>query len=566
MKRNENSQSRLDTLLGLSSVSEKIWFWCAFALLVVYVGFVTAGQDTVYGYDLFFFHMLFFVPLCLIGVLLCSKMRFSIRPETGTGQGRLQGALLAASAAFVLTFAVLFLWQKAYWPGSFSPDSITQYAQVVTGDYVNWHPVIHTWLFFWIPYQIFHGEAAGIVTLQLVWFSLAVAYLYFILYRNNASRLFLCLSWLYLVLNPNTAYIMLFPWKDSAMGIFALVLFTQLIEIYRTDGAWLNKWYRLACLTAAAFLTMEMRRNGVLLIAPVFLILFAVLKNVRKKVLISGALVIIAHVILHGPVFMLADVELPENEVVETMGTPMTILSHVYVNDRDALSEEARDFMDSLAAPEEWEAYETGSFDSVKWINEELSAKVNAEGVGKILEYALGAAVNSPKLAWEGFAALTQVVWSVDGGNGWGLWATIFENRYGIEYHDGNALLNTELAAYAADTKQSAAKYLFYYTGIVILLLLFTAVGKLGNGNLPRALMALAPMAYDFGTMLLLSGPEFRFFHFNFLIVIPLLYLLTAQASCAGRQEDETKEIGVTVETAGEKITGAGTAARGTEG
>jgi hypothetical protein len=33
-------------------------------------------------------------------------------------------------------------------------------------------------------------------------------------------------------------------------------------------------------------------------------------------------------------------------------------------------------------------------------------------------------------------------------------------------------------------------------------------------------------MAYHFGTMLLLSGPDYRFFHMHYVILIPVIYII----------------------------------------
>ena len=62
--------------------------------------------------------------------------------------------------------------------------------------------------------------------------------------------------------------------------------------------------------------------------------------------------------------------------------------------------------------------------------------------------------------------------------------------------------------------------------GMMILIAMFTAVVNVGRGKLGRAFMIFPMLIYDFGTMLLLTGGDFRFFHFNFVIIIPLLYLI----------------------------------------
>ncbi len=157
--------------------------------------------------------------------------------------------------------------------------------------------------------------------------------------------------------------------------------------------------------------------------------------------MISGAAVLAATLFWMGPGLTLAGVERPDKRVTETTGMPMSVLCSVYVymsQDPDAMSQEVREFMDSLATPDQWETYYSRS---------------------------------------EGFNSINL-------------------------------------------------KYLFNYLGLVILFLLFIAVAQLGHGNLARVFLVIPVMAYNFGTMLLLSGNDFRFFHFNFLLVVPLLYII----------------------------------------
>ena len=50
------------------------------------------------------------------------------------------------------------------------------------------------------------------------------------------------------------------------------------------------------------------------------------------------------------------------------LGLPMTILCDIYVTQPEALTPEARDFMDGLATEEEWDNYYyLGNFNSIKW-------------------------------------------------------------------------------------------------------------------------------------------------------------------------------------------------------
>ena len=69
---------------------------------------------------------------------------------------------------------------------------------------------------------------------------------------------------------------------------------------------------------------------------------------------------------------------------------------------------------------------------------------------------------------------------------------------------------------------------LFSYNGIhllaMILCTLFVFAGK-GKGWKVMCI-TLPLLAYSLGTMLLLCGPTYRFFHFNSVIVVPICLLL----------------------------------------
>lgn len=56
---------------------------------------------------------------------------------------------------FIICLSILLLWYIAYYPGCFSQDSKEQYEQATnTSPYNDWHPVLHTILFFNIPLAI----------------------------------------------------------------------------------------------------------------------------------------------------------------------------------------------------------------------------------------------------------------------------------------------------------------------------------------------------------------------------------------------------------------------------
>ena len=71
---------------------------------------------------------------------------------------------------------------------------------------------------------------------------------------------------------------------------------------------------------------------------------------------------------------------------------------------------------------------------------------------------------------------------------------------------------------------------LFSYNGIHLLALILCTLFVFAKKDKGWKAMCLALplLAYSYGTMLLLCGPTYRFFHFNSVIVVPLCLLLFA--------------------------------------
>ena len=531
--------------LGLETKLEKRWFIAAFILLFAYLwavlflrsflsdGFLPGVVCTI------LFAAVQALPVCVLGVILFSKFHIST-VSSNEWCPRLRRFFPVIVSA--LTFLYLLLWLIAYFPGGFSPDSVSQYQQALTGEYNNWHPVLHTWIFFWLPLQIFH-HPAGIVCFQILLFSLAVGYLYRVLCRRGCPIAFLVFSWLFLILNPQTAKIMMFPWKDSALTIAALMIFTQVIEIYETDGAWLQKWHHFLSFTALCFVATVFRHNAILLTIPIYVILFLFQKKARKSVLFSGFLVLLALWLLNGPIMTLANVASPGARQEEVLGLPMTVLSAVYVHQRDALSPDAISFLDSIASSEDWRlCFELGNFNRLKFSSSlPLVSRIEAEGAANVLRYTVQAFLSSPFWSLRAVISLTKLVWDPLSGTGTIDIPYCTPNDISLT-GQGYGPLKSALTSWCETADSS---FLFPFTncvGMMILILMFAAVTHIGRGKLGRAFMIFPMLIYDFGTMLLLTGPDFRFFHFNFVIIVPLLYLILSDKEAVPTAKEKLNE------------------------
>ncbi|MBO5914026.1 MAG: hypothetical protein J6Q72_01635 [Clostridia bacterium] len=523
MEKAKRYYTRMLERLSLCTKNEKRWFLAAFSLLSLYFCFVIHSQLFLSAAKLEAGFISLLLPAAIVAFSLCvflSPLKIASFAERGKPSSLLFGVAVAVTA-----FCIFFSWQRALYPGSFSPDSIEQYKQALSGEYNDWHPALHTWLFFSFP-MLFSESPAIIVTFQLIWFALALGYLYYVMYSEGCPLPFLAFSFVFITANPNTALIMLYPWKDSAFTILATVCFAHLIRIYRSNGEWLFKIQNVIVFAFFCFLATSVRHNAVLLTLPLFAVVFVFFKNARKKTALAFGLFLAMLLVLRLPIYSLAGVDSPKHRTTETMGLPMTLLADVYMNDREAMSDDALRFMDSLATQENWEKhYSFGGFNSFKWSDGTIYDKIDQEGAVKILGYAFESANASPEIAKRSVLTLTKMVWSMDYGNGWSIGYGISGNDIGIKKeYDAESV--ERINAYRSAVGGSSLKYLFNFIGVIISCLLVASVSKIGRGGIKRFFAIIPLLIYNFGTMLLLTGHDFRFFHLNFVLAVPLIFIL----------------------------------------
>lgn len=139
------------------------------------------------------------------------------------------------------------------------------------------------------------------------------------------------------------------------------------------------------------------------------------------------------------------------------------------------------------------------------------------------------------------FLALTDMVYGFETGlEGNVFFSDISENKYGIEYPSDSGKVNTGLriatSSYSSFINSTIFKYFRTY-GICLFVLLVIFLGKLKfmSWNSWKKVFLVVPLfVYDFGTMLLLTGPDSRFFFITFLVTP----ILVVYALNKGENED----------------------------
>lgn len=493
-------------------------------LLTLYLAAVTMGYIFIAASDNLEYLLIFNIPVLVLSYMVVSVLfrrirSISLKPADRT-KGRPLAVFCIAAAACLL---IMMLWYAAFYPGSFSPDTIGQYGQALTGRYKDWHPVWQTLVFYTLPLKL-TGKASSIVLFQIIWLSLSIGYMTMVIWKNAGVRAAV-ISFAVILLNPNTNYIVLYPWKDVGFGMTAMVSCAMAAEIFfDTSGRWSSRKWRLILLGFIIASCTIFRHNAILFTAPLLLALFFQMD--RKKWLCVLLTFLAAVILIKGPLYSALHVEKPGNRVVETVGLPLTIIGNVVKETPGVLDDEMKSYVYAIAPQDLWDStYECGNFNSIKWHGADTSI-VEEKGAAYAVRIMLKCMAKSPKAAFKGLISLTDMVYGVDEGIV-SIGSEFTKNDYGLT-QQGNTWLRDLLNAYASAFGQSFLKYLQSMGLMLILMLLFilAGLGWKSKESRRKLLLCLPVFVYDFGTMLLLTGNDARFFYETFL-VCPLVIMIS---------------------------------------
>ena len=428
--------------------------------------------------------------------------------------------LILFTAAAAVVFLLRWIWILAFHPGSFSYDSIWQYGQALSGEYNDWHPVWHTILFFTLPLKIF-GKPEAIIILQNIYLALILGYMAVTITEIwNIKAAVLSIA--YIVLNPYIGCVMLFPWKDVAFALGGLLCSIIAVKLVLKREETYKLW-KLIALGILLSWTTIFRHNAILFTAPLIVVLaFHVDKKTWLKIFAAFA---VSLFVIKVPLYNALGVEKSENGVVEKVGLPLTVIGNVVTETPQLMDEELSEFAYSITPHELWvEHYRIGDFNNIKFTGIDTSA-VEKQGYIGMLKLMLKCFRISPHASITASLALTDMVYSFEPSPK-GEWdAYISENNYGIAYTDlRNSDCLSLVTTYSSFINGTVFKYVRTY-GLALFVMLVITLSRLKFNSWKswkKAFMLAPIFCYDFGTMLLLTGADYRFFIITFMVA-PLM-------------------------------------------
>lgn len=247
----------------------------------------------------------------------------------------------------LLVTAILTL--LIFWPGMLTNDSMNQWSEIVSGNYSDLNPLLHTLLLSGLVHVV-HSPAI-VALFQIVLLCLVLVYgLGFLNRRGVPPAIVIGLAFLF-ALWPFNPLMVNTLWKDVlySIGLFAMFIF--ILEIVLSRGKWLEKKLHFLLLGLSAFSVMAFRLNGL----PVALVSCGVLplfyRKYRKGLLITLASLLLLWSLVKGPL----QSRFARSEV-STSALNLTLLHHIaaHYDQGTALTASQQDYLNELLPLAEW--------------------------------------------------------------------------------------------------------------------------------------------------------------------------------------------------------------------
>lgn len=142
---------------------------------------------------------------------------------------------------------------------------------------------------------------------------------------------------------------------------------------------------------------------------------------------------------------------------------------------------------------------------------------------------------------------MTDIVYGINGDVDWGLYPDTAENTLGLTLKENG--VRDVLQVYTEFSRSSILKYIFWCTGVVNLAVVIAVLCKCKlrkRKDWNKITLALPLLCYNFGTMLLMTWSDFRFFYINFPVFPVILMILFGKKTQESAEESEEAAVSLT--------------------
>lgn len=442
---------------------------------------------------------------------------------------------------FIITIIGFLLIFITFFPGGNTPDAIDQLRQAINNTYNDWHPAIHTFLFYRIPTLICDSYMA-VVIWQLIILSVLMTIVCYNFRKLGFDKKTVYFFLAMFLLNPINARTIVVVWKDIIYSFTILLLTMLMIFITKSKGEWLDKKKNIVLLGIILFFTIAFRHNGIISFAFVVLALLFLYQKSWKKIGIMTVTVLGIFCILTGPIYRLLNIPAHSSTLKEIIGVPLNQIAYIY-NNNGELSEEDLEYFNNIADKDIWkEKFDATNFNSIKFAEGGLNSTYIDSDKMEFFKFYFSVLKKNLTLAIESYYHVTSPIWSLD----------YIGQDATIDKIEGGELV-TNLYKISSIFRYNFYKYeqwiqemgigniIFSHGGnLFIIILSIGIITAKGKFYLKKYLPFIPVLSNTLGIMLLITGKELRFVYSSILCGIPLL--IYALSNISNKVEEDKEE------------------------
>ncbi|MBM5606888.1 DUF6020 family protein [Listeria ivanovii] len=263
----------------------------------------------------------------------------------------------------LIPFLVWMMSFLAYYPAKMTFDSYFQWGMAHgIRQYSEWHPMLHT---LWIQATSFiYNSPASYIFSQIVVVSLIVGYAVYTLVKMGAR------IWIGIVISigyavyPVAMIYSATAWKDFPFAAFILLFTVLILKTVQSNGEWLKNWWHFAAFILVAFICINLRNNGIMIVVASLVFLLIFMKNFR--IIIGGILIGTLGLNFLFSFIMTNGLHAQSNPLNQALAIPSQQIGATFYNDGDFTSE-LKEYFTSILPEENWEKdYNPYTVDPIK--------------------------------------------------------------------------------------------------------------------------------------------------------------------------------------------------------
>ncbi|CAH1193337.1 hypothetical protein PAECIP111893_00437 [Paenibacillus plantiphilus] len=455
----------------------------------------------------------FIVNVISLSILLFVSITYllSYKPVRSEGHTRRFSRFFIYSGTILIIYIVYLI---IYYPANMSADSINQYMQIQTGQFTDWHPILHT-LLLWGIYKI-NSSPALVSICQILLMSSILGGAIYQLRKLGVHKSITYILLLFYALNPVNGVMSVTLWKDIPFAVLSLLLVIFTVYIYKSDYEWLKSKVNISLFIVVLIGVGLFRHNGIVTVIGVIVLMFLFYKQYWKKSLLITLSVLLGIGFISGPLSRLLNVEPapPHFKFGIQLHQVGTMIHH-----NVGLRSEEQSLFTSILPISSWKGEDTiYSPYSANYLlfHPKLNAEILAENKWDFIRYWLQLAGRNPTIFIQDWKNMTSLVWKIQQPTDGYTYTTnigIIDNPYNLVQFNALPVLKEAINKIIRFTEKPSNNWLFWRPAMFLFaVLLFGFIFIRRNDR--RALLIVAPVLFEAaGLMISTPAQDARYFY-----------------------------------------------------